>query len=324
MATRYFLAGHRGMTGSAILRALEARRAAGEPIEVLTRGRDQLDLTDAAAVRRFLAAERPDGVILAAGHVGGQHANATYPADFIRQNLAIGLNVISAAHEADVPRLLQIGPGCIYPADPHGRIREDALLSGPLAPVNEPFAIAKIAAIKLCESYNRQHGRDYRSIVACCLYGPCDFFRPDSSHVIPSLMRRFHEAARLGAPSVTIRGDGTPRRDVLHVDDLAAAALFLLTLPEVSYRATTRPTLSHLNVGSGTDVSALELAQMIARATGFRGRILTDPTRSEDVPRRLLDTGRLTALGWRPRIGLAAGLEDTYRWFRDHVDSVRV
>jgi nucleoside-diphosphate-sugar epimerase len=321
--TKYFLAGHRGMVGSAILRALEARRRSMPGLEIVTRDHSELDLTDQAAVRAFFRDERPEVVILAAAKVGGIHANATYPAEFIYLNLMIASNVIEAAHRAGVQRLLQCGSSCIYPRFAPQPIREAALLTGKLEATNEPYAIAKIAAIKLCESYNRQYGRDYRSIMPCNLYGPGDNFDPENSHVISALIRRFHEAKQTGAGEVTIWGTGMPRREFLHVDDLAIAALFLLDLPAPIYQANTRPMLSHINAGSGSDVSVRELSGMIARTVGFRGRIKSDPSKPDGTLRKLLDSSVLTAMGWRPRIELEDGLAATYRWFLDHQAELR-
>ncbi|MFN6978025.1 MAG: GDP-L-fucose synthase family protein, partial [Gemmobacter sp.] len=269
--TRIYVAGHRGMVGSAILRRLRARAAAGEAITLVTRSHAELDLTDQAAVRAFMDAERPDVVILAAAKVGGIHANNTWPAEFIHENLMIAANVIDAAHRAGVQRLLQLGSSCIYPKEAPQPIPEAALLTGPLEPTNEPYAIAKIAAIKLCESYNRQYGTDYRSVMPTNLYGPGDNFHPENSHVLPALIRRFHEAAQAGREEVTIWGTGRPRREFLHVDDMAAASLFVLDLPKAVYDAETEPMLSHINVGSGTDIAIADLAAMVARITGFAG-----------------------------------------------------
>jgi nucleoside-diphosphate-sugar epimerase len=313
--TKIFVAGHRGMVGSAILRRLQARRAAGEALELLTRSRAELDLTDQAAVRAFMAAERPDAVILAAAKVGGIHANNTWPADFIHENLMIAANVIDAAHRAGVRRLLQLGSSCIYPKEAPQPIPEAALLTGPLEPTNEPYAIAKIAAIKLCESYNRQHGTDYRSVMPTNLYGPGDNFHPENSHVLPALIRRFHEAAQAGAETVTIWGTGTPRREFLHVDDMAAAALFVFDLPKAVYDAETRPMQSHINVGSGEDIAIADLAALVARTVGFRGRIVTDPSKPDGTMRKLMDSGRLNRLGWRPSIPLEEGIAETWRWW---------
>jgi nucleoside-diphosphate-sugar epimerase len=312
---RIYVAGHRGMVGSAILRRLQARRDAGEAIEIVTRTHAELDLTDQAAVRDFMRAERPDVVILAAAKVGGIHANNTYPAEFIYENLMIECNVIHEAFAAGVRRLLQLGSSCIYPRAAPQPMREDALLTGVLEPTNEPYAIAKIAGIKLCESYNRQHGTDYRSVMPTNLYGPGDNFHPENSHVLPALIRRFHEAAAEGQDAVTIWGSGTPRREFLHVDDMAEASLFVLDLPRDVYDANTQPMLSHINVGTGDDISILDLARMVADITGFTGTIQTDPTKPDGTPRKLMDVGRLAAMGWRARIVLRAGIEETYVWF---------
>lgn len=321
--SRIYIAGHRGMVGSAILRRLQVRVAAGEAMTLITRTHAELDLTDQAAVRAFMQAERPDVVILAAARVGGIHANNSFPADFIYENLMIECNVIHQAFDAGVRRLLQLGSSCIYPRQAPQPMAEDALLTGLLEPTNEPYAIAKIAGIKLCESYNRQHGTDYRSVMPTNLYGPGDNFHPDNSHVLPALIRRFDEAAASGADSVTIWGTGTPRREFLHVDDMAEASLFVLDLPKQVYDASTRPMLSHVNVGSGTDIAILDLARMVAGVTGFRGRILTDPTRPDGPPRKLMDVSRLTAMGWRPRIALEQGIAETYAWFRENRDRLR-
>lgn len=320
---RIFLAGHRGMVGSAILRKLEARTATGEPVDLITRARSELDLTDPTAVRAFMQAERPDIVILAAAKVGGIHANNTYPADFIYENLMIECNVIHQAFKADVQRLLQLGSSCIYPRAVPQPMKEDALLTGVLEPTNEAYAIAKIAGIKLCESYNRQHGTDYRSVMPTNLYGPGDNFHPENSHVLPALIRRFHEAAQSGTPSVTIWGTGQPRREFLHVDDMADASLFVLNLPKAEYDTHTRPMLSHLNVGSGTDISILELAQIVAGVTGYGGQIVTDPSKPDGAMRKLMDVSRLAALGWRARIELQEGIADTYRWYLSNLAEAR-
>ena len=312
---RIHIAGHRGMVGGVILRRLEARRAAGEALELITRTHAELDLTNQQAVRDFMQAERPDVVILAAAKVGGIHANNTYPADFIYENLMIECNVIHQAFAAGVTRLLQLGSSCIYPRAVAQPMREDALLTGVLEPTNEPYAVAKIAGIKLCESYNRQHGTDYRSVMPTNLYGPGDNFHPTNSHVMPALIRRFHEAARAGVPEVAIWGSGTPRREFLHVDDMAEASLFVLDLDRATYDANTQPMLSHINVGTGTDVSILELARMVARVTGFAGRITTDSEKPDGTPRKLMDVSRLADMGWKARIGLEQGLSETYRWF---------
>ena len=316
---KIYLAGHRGMVGGAILRQLQAR---GET-NIITRTHVELDLTDQAAVRAFMQAERPDVVILAAAKVGGILANNSYPADFIYENLMIEANVIHQAYAAGVTRLLQLGSSCIYPRAVPLPMREDALLTGVLEPTNEPYAIAKIAGIKLCESYNRQHGTDYRSVMPTNLYGPGDNFHPENSHVLPALIRRFHEAAQSGAEEVVIWGSGTPRREFLHVDDMAAASLFVLDLPKAGYEANTQPMLSHSNVGSGTDISILELAQKVAAITGYKGRIVTDPTKPDGTPRKLMDVSRLTQMGWSAPIGLDQGLAETYQWFLANSETFR-
>ena len=316
---KIYLAGHRGMVGGAILRQLQAQGEAN----IVTRSHAELDLTDQSAVRAFMQAERPDVVILAAAKVGGIHANNAYPADFIYENLMIEANVIHQAFAAGVTRLLQLGSSCIYPRDVPQPMAEAALLTGVLEPTNEPYAIAKIAGIKLCESYNRQHGVDYRSVMPTNLYGPGDNFHPENSHVLPALIRRFHEAARAGQDEVVIWGSGAPRREFLHVDDMAAASLFVLALPKADYSANTQAMLSHINVGCGSDVSILELAQMVAQVTGFQGRIATDPSKPDGTPRKLMDVSRLAQMGWRASISLQDGLAETYRWFLTHSDSFR-
>ena len=314
-----FVAGHRGMVGSALVRRLETLGRG----PVVTAGRDELDLQDTVAVRRFFAERRIDEVYLAAARVGGIHANEHYSADFIYDNLMIEANVVDAAHRAGIDRLLFLGSSCIYPKLAPQPMREEALLTGPLEPTNEPYAIAKIAGIKLCESYNRQYGTDYRSVMPTNLYGPNDNFHPANSHVIPALLRRFHEAVQDGAPEVPIWGSGTPMREFLHVDDLAAACVHVMDLPAARYREHTRPGLSHLNVGTGVDCSIRQLAETVARVTGFHGTLRFDATRPDGAPRKLLDVARLRALGWEPRIGLEEGLRATYAWFRTHLDHVR-
>ena len=321
---KIYLAGHRGMVGGAILRQLEAYGAGGEDLELVTRTHAELDLTDQAAVRSLLQVERPDVVILAAAKVGGIHANNTYPADFIYKNLMMEANVIHQAFEAGVRRLLFLGSSCIYPREAPQPMAEDALLTGVLESTNEPYAIAKIAGIKLCESYNRQHGTDYRSVMPTNLYGPGDNFHPENSHVLPALIRRFHEAAEEGREEVVIWGTGTPRREFLHVDDMAAASLFVLDLPRDQYASYTQPMLSHINVGCGEDISILQLAQLVARVTGFEGEIVTDPSKPDGTTRKLMDVSRLKDMGWVPSIGLERGVEQTYRWFLDNEATARL
>lgn len=314
---KIYLAGHHGMVRGAILRQLQAR---GET-EIITRAHAELDLTDQAVVRAFMQAERRDVVILAAAKVGGILANNSYPADFIYNNLMIEANVIHQAFAAGVTRLLQLGSTCIYPRAVQQPMREDALLTGVLEPTNEPYAIAKIAGIKLCESYDRQHGTDYRSVMPTNLYGPGDNFHPENSHVLPALIRRFHEAKDAGLPEVTIWGTGTPRREFLHVDDMAAASLFVLDLPKDVYDRETDPMLSHINVGSGKVVTILELAQMVANAVGYTDDIKTDPGKPDGTPRKLMDVSRLERLGWRASTPLDQGIAETYCWFLDNAST---
>ena len=314
-----FVAGHRGMVGSAIVRRLQALGYRN----LVTAPRSELDLTDQAAVRAFFTRQRIDHVVLAAAKVGGIHANNTYPAEFIAENLAMQLNVIDAAHRAGVQRLLFLGSSCIYPRDAVQPMREEALLTGPLEQTNEPYAIAKIAGIKLCESYNRQYGRDYRSVMPTNLYGPGDNFHPENSHVIPALMRRFHEAVQSGASEVVIWGSGTPRREFLHVDDMAAASVHVMEIDREVYESHTQPMLSHINVGTGNDCSIRELAETMARITGFRGRLVFDTSKPDGAPRKLMDVSRLAALGVRASISLQTGLEQTFLWFLANHNATR-
>ncbi len=308
---RIYLAGHRGMVGRAIQRKLAA---AGQH-DVITATRAQLDLTDQRAVHTFMHAQRPDVVIIAAAKVGGIMANCTQPASFIHDNLMIATSLIHAAHTADVQQILQLGSSCIYPRDAAQPIAESALLTGPLEPSNAPYAIAKIAAIKMCESYNQQYGRDYRSLMPTNLYGPHDNFHPDHAHVLPALMQRFHQAATQGADDIMLWGTGTPKREFLHVDDLAEAALFVLNMQADQYAAATQPFQSHINVGTGRDVSIAKLAAVIAQTVGFDGTISTDPSKPDGTPRKLLDVELLTSLGWQARIELRTGIGETYAWF---------
>lgn len=319
--TKIYIAGHRGMVGGGILRQLQARKDAGEPLELITRTSAELDLTDQAAVRDFMRSEKPDQVILAAAKVGGIVANNTYPAQFIYENLMIECNVIHAAYEAGVTRLLQLGSSCIYPRMAEQPMKEDALLTGTLEPTNEPYAIAKIAGIKLCESYNRQYGTDYRSVMPTNLYGPGDNFHPENSHVLPALIRRFHEAARDGREEVVVWGSGKPMREFLHVDDMAQASLFVLDLDPEIYQRETEPMLSHINVGSGTDVTIRELAETVARVTGFQGKLGFDTSKPDGAPRKLMDVSRLARLGWQAQIGLEEGIRGTYEWFLSQDES---
>lgn len=318
MPHKIYIAGHRGMVGSAILRRLAARGA-----ELVTRSHAELDLTDQQAVRIFMEDERPDIVILAAAKVGGIHANSTYPAEFIYENLMIEANVIHQAFHAGVRKLVFLGSSCIYPRNALQPMLEEALLTGPLEPTNEPYACAKIAGIKLCESYNRQYGTDYRSVMPTNLYGPGDNFHAENSHVLPALLRRFHEARVEGKGEVVVWGSGRPRREFLHVDDMATATLFVADLPEAAWRAATQPMLSHINIGSGEDIAIADLARMIARIVEYSGRIDFDADRPDGAPRKLLDVSRLAALGWKARIGLEEGIRQNYAWFLEHREAVR-
>lgn len=321
---KVYIAGHRGMVGSAILRQLEQRRAQGDDgMQLLTRSRDQLDLVDQVAVRDFFVAEKPDVVILAAAKVGGILANNNYPANFIYENLMMECNVIHQAWQAGVRKLLFLGSSCIYPKFAPQPMPEHCLLTGSLEPTNEPYAIAKIAGIKLCESYNRQYGTDYRSVMPTNLYGPNDNFHPSNSHVVPAMLRRFHEAVQSGAAEVVIWGSGTPRREFLHVDDMAEASLFLLQIDQGTYLKNVEPMLSHINVGTGVDVTIRELAETIAQITGFSGRLEFDVTKPDGTPRKLMDVSRLSALGWQAKIDLRKGLTNAYRWFLDHAQDLR-
>ena len=319
--TKIYVAGHNGMVGSAIVRCLLARQEQGEPIELITRAHAELDLTEQASVREFFTHVRPDVVILAAAKVGGIHANNTYPAEFIYQNLMMECNVVHQAWAVGVQRLLLLGSSCIYPKFAPQPMREDVLLTGTLEPTNEPYAIAKIAGIKLCESYNRQYGVDYRSVMPTNLYGPGDNFHPKNSHVVPALIRRFHEAVINSAPEVVIWGSGTPYREFLHVNDMADASLFVLDLPKADYEANTSPMLSHINVGTGQDVTIAELANMIAQLTGFAGKIVFDTSKPDGTPRKLMDVSRLANMGWHAKIGLNEGLADLYRWYLTALES---
>ena len=308
---KIFVAGHRGMVGSAICRQLQKQA----DVEILTRTRDQLNLCDQHSVHAFMHSEKPDEVILAAAKVGGIHANNTYPAEFIYQNLQIQNNVIHAAHLNDVQKLLFLGSSCIYPRAVEQPMKEDALLSGVLEPTNEPYAIAKIAGIKMCESYNRQYGRDYRSVMPTNLYGPGDNYHPENSHVVPALIRRFHEAKENKQDEVVVWGSGTPMREFLFVDDMAEASLFVHNLDTEALLQITQPMLSHINVGTGEDLSIKKLAETIKDVVGFSGKLVFQPSKPDGVMRKLMDISLLSNLGWTPRFSLIDGLSLSYEAF---------
>ena len=318
MTDRIFVAGHKGMVGSAILRHLSETDA-----EVITVDRIDVDLRDPQSVNRFFLNAKIDQVYLAAAIVGGIHANNTYPATFIYENLMIQANVVNAAHKADVQKLLNLGSSCIYPKNAPQPIPEGALLNGALEETNEPYAVAKIAGIKLCESYNRQWGRDYRSVMPSNLYGPNDNFHVEDSHVIPALIRRLHDAVKAGDDTVKIWGSGTPKREFLHVDDMARASIHVMNLCPDILATQTQPMLSHINVGTGVDCSIKELAQTIADVTGFKGDLNFDLTRPDGAPRKLLDVSRLRSMGWVSKINLREGLAGTYEWFLAHQGNIR-
>jgi len=309
---RVFVAGHGGMVGAAIVRSLQQSGYG----HLILASHAELDCTRQQAVETFFNATRPEIVIIAAARVGGIHANDTYPADFIYDNLMIEANLIRAAHDHDVERLVFLGSSCIYPRMAQQPMREDGLLTGSLELTNEPYAIAKIAGIKLCESFNRQHGRDYRSLMPTNLYGTGDNFHPQNSHVIPALMRRFHEAAVNQSPAVTVWGSGRARREFLHVDDLASAVRFVLELDRNVYHGAVSAQNSHLNVGTGTDVSIAELATLLKQVVGYHGNLAFDSTKPDGTPRKLLDTSLINNLGWQPRIEFETGLRSTYHWFK--------
>ncbi|MGM7050401.1 GDP-L-fucose synthase [Escherichia fergusonii] len=316
---RIYVAGHRGMVGSAICRQLSLR----DDIELVVKTHKELDLTVQKDVDAFFEQEKIDQVYLAAAKVGGIYANNTFPAEFIYQNLMIESNIIHSAHKAGIQKLLFLGSSCIYPKFAEQPMNESALLTGILEPTNEPYAIAKIAGIKLCESYNRQYGRDYRSVMPTNLYGINDNFHPENSHVIPALMRRFHEAKESGAPEVIVWGTGTPMREFLYVDDMAAASVHVMELDEAIYQQNTQPMLSHINVGTGVDCSIREMAETMASVVGYQGKIVFDATKPDGTPRKLMDVTRLKNLGWQYRYNLHEGLSLTYKWFIENINSFR-
>ena len=316
---RVFVAGHRGMVGRALVRQLEKQ----DDVELVLRDRDDLDLVSQPAVTAFFKHERIHQVYLAAAKVGGIYANDHYPADFIYDNIMIAANIIHASFVTGVPQLLFLGSSCIYPKLAAQPMKEDSLLDGHLEPTNEPYAIAKIAGIKLCESYNRQHGTDYRAVMPTNLYGAYDNFHAENSHVLAALLRRFHEAKQSGAPEVTVWGDGSAQREFLHVDDLSKACIHVLALSKTDYARVTTPMCSHLNVGSGEEVTIKQLSKYIAETVGYAGRIVFDAHKPNGTPRKLTDTRRLKALGWQAKLSLKDGLKSTYDWLLTHYQDMR-
>lgn len=316
---RVFVAGHNGMVGSAIVRQLKN----DSQITVITRSRAALDLTNQQAVLTFFKNEKIDQVYIAAAKVGGISANNTYPADFIYENLMIQCNIINSAHVANIQKLLFLGSSCIYPKLAEQPMAESALLTGPLEATNEPYAVAKIAGIKLCESYNRQYGRDYRSVMPTNLYGPNDNFHPENSHVIPALLRRFHEAKINNDPVVMVWGSGEPMREFLHVDEMAEASIFVMNLNNEIYQQETSPMLSHINVGTGVDCTIKELTETVAKIVNFSGEIKFDASKPDGAPRKLMNVERLKSLGWKSSVSLENGLAATYKWFVNNQDKFR-
>ena len=316
---KIFVAGHRGMVGSAIIRQLQEQGYTN----IVTRTRSELDLVNQQAVADFFAQEKPSAVYLAAAKVGGIHANNTFPAEFIYENMMMEANIVHQAYVNGVKKLLFLGSSCIYPKLAQQPMKETALLTGILEPTNEPYAISKIAGIKLCESYNRQYGVDYRSVMPTNLYGPNDNFHPENSHVIPAMLRRFHEAVLSDAEKVVVWGSGKPMREFLYVDDMAAASIYVMNLDAETYQEHTQPMLSHINVGTGQDCTIRELAETIAKVTGFKGQLEFDSTKPDGAPRKLMDVSRLESLGWKAGVSLEAGLKLSYQWFLDNQDNFR-
>jgi GDP-L-fucose synthase len=320
MATNIFVAGHMGMVGSAIVRQLSS----DSDVRLILAHRSELDLRDCAAVKAFMQLHKPDQVYFAAARVGGIHANNSYPAEFITDNLVIQSNVIQAAYEAEVHKLLFLGSSCIYPQLAKQPMSEDCLLTGTLEPTNEPYAIAKIAGIKMCESYNRQYGVDYRCVMPTNLYGENDNFHPQNSHVIPAMMQRFHEAKLSNLEKVVVWGTGNPMREFLHVDDMAAGCIHVMDLPFIKFTAVVaNPMCSHINVGTGRDITIAELARTMACVVGFEGDIVFDSSKPDGAPRKLMDVSRLRSLGWEYSVDLEQGLGMTYEWFLDNLDGLR-
>jgi GDP-L-fucose synthase len=316
---KIFVAGHRGMVGSAIIRQLQELGYTN----IVTRTRSELDLVNQQAVADFFAQEKPSAVYLAAAKVGGIHANNTFPAEFIYENMMMEANIVHQAYVSGVKKLLFLGSSCIYPKLAQQPMKETALLTGVLEPTNEPYAISKIAGIKLCESYNRQYGVDYRSVMPTNLYGSHDNFHPENSHVIPAMLRRFHEAVSSNSEKVVVWGSGKPMREFLYVDDMAAASIYVMNLDTETYQEHTQPMLSHINVGTGEDCTIRELAETIAKVTGFKGELQFDATKPDGAPRKLMDVSRLELLGWKASVSLEEGLKLSYQWFLDNQDNFR-
>lgn len=316
---KIYVAGHKGMVGSAICRQLISKN----DIEIITASRSKLNLLSQKDVQDFVLSKKPDAIIIAAARVGGIKANNDYPADFIYENLQIQNNLIHSAHLADIQNLLFLGSSCIYPKHAEQPMKENMLLTGKLEPTNEPYAIAKIAGIKMCESYNIQYGRDYRSVMPTNLYGPGDNFHPDNSHVLPGLIVRFHEAKIRGDSEVIVWGSGKPKREFLHVDDMAAASIFIMNLPKNKYMSCTNPSQSHINVGSGNDISIRELAEILSNVIGFKGKLIFDSSKPDGTPRKLMNISLLNQLGWNQSIELKHGLINTYNWFLENLGNVR-
>ena len=308
---KIYIAGHNGMVGSAIVRQLQTKL--NNTAQLITRTHQELDLTNQQQVDNFIAGERPNQIYLAAAKVGGIHANNIYPADFIYQNLMIQANIIHAAHKNNIQKLIFLGSSCIYPKSAKQPMKEEALLTGVLEPTNEPYAIAKIAGIKLCESYNRQYSRDYRSVMPTNLYGPGDNYHPKNSHVIPALIRKFHEAKSDNASKVTIWGSGKPKREFLYVDDMASACVYVMNLDKEVYQQQVKPMQSYINVGTGQDLTIKQLAEGMAKVIGFKGKIEFDISKSDGTKRKLMDSTRLNSLGWQPKIDLEQGIKQTYK-----------
>jgi GDP-L-fucose synthase len=317
--SKIYVAGHRGLVGSALIRKLKKDGYTN----LLLKSRQELDLCDQGAVTAFFEEMRPEFVFLAAAKVGGIHANNTYPADFITGNIQIQTNIITNAFRTGAKSLLFLGSSCIYPRECPQPMKEEYLLTGALEPTNEPYAIAKIAGMKMCESFNRQWDTDYRSVMPTNLYGPGDNFHPENSHVLPALLRRIHEAKETKADKVTIWGSGKPMREFLHVDDMASACLHVMNLDRDTYHSHTLPMLSHINIGTGKDCTIRELAETISKVVGFEGKIEFDPSKPDGMPRKLLDLSRINALGWQASITLEEGIRDTYRWFLENQASIR-